>query len=307
MPDRSRVLVTGSQGFIGQALSHSLQAAGYDVWGVDRLASRSDRVVAADLMDERATCEAIESVPRFDTLIHAAALTHGRRSAAGESCLGCNTRLTENVLQAIHKRAPRMIFLSSVSVYGEYGRRGPVAVGDELRPATDYGKSKALCEQRIMASDIEHCDILRLAPVYGEAHLDNVRKRVFLPGFPRVKIQLHPSPKYSLCHLDTVVKTVLDLLGRAAAGHRIIHVADPQPYDQNELASRFTGVSVPLPANLLRPISWSSFLLPRRYGYPLRCLCSKLFSSNVYTTVAMEEAAPPAETRIQGRARFYAC
>lgn len=301
MPGRPRVLITGSQGFIGQALSHSLRAAGYDVWGVDLAASPNGQVVTANLLDYQATCEAIEAVSPFGVLIHAAALTHGRFSLPGESCLSFNTKLTENVMQAIRKQVPRVIFLSSVSVYGEEGRHGPVTVSDELRPATEYGKSKVVCEQRIMASGIEHCDILRLAPVYDETHMNNVRKRAFLPGFSRIKIRLYPSPKYSLCHLGTVVETILDLLYHPPAGRRVLHVADSKPYGQHELASWFAGASLHLPADLLRPVSWLSFLLPKRYGYPLRCLLWKLFCSNVYATV------PAGESWVQGRVDSNAC
>ncbi len=301
MPDRARVLITGSQGFIGKALAESLRDAGYDVWGVDLAGDPECQVVAADLLDLNATREAIEAAGPFSVLIHTAALTHRRAAPRGQSCLSINVKLTENVLRAVQGQSPRMIFLSSVSVYGEYGRHGPVATDEDLRPATEYGKSKVLCEQRIFASDLEHCDLLRLAPVYDDAQMNNVRKRVFLPGLGWLKTHIHPPPEHSLCHLSTVARTVVDLLRHPPTGRRVLNVADAKPYGQHELASWFPGPSVPLPACLLRPVSWLSFLLPKRYGYPLRCLYWKLFCPNVYTTVPMRE------TRLRGRANSHAC
>ena len=122
MSDRLRVLITGSQGFIGTALSRSLRAAGYDVWGADMAPSSDGHVITADLLDREATVEAVEAASPFGVLIHAAALTHTKLTLSGKSCLTFNTKVTENVLRAIEELAPRVIFLSSVSVYGEYGR-----------------------------------------------------------------------------------------------------------------------------------------------------------------------------------------
>lgn len=281
MSDKQRVLITGSQGFIGRALTRSLGKAGYEVWGVDRSGIQDKHIVNADLLDLQKTREAITTVPPFFALIHGAALAHGQRPPPGESCLTINTKITKNVIQALGERTPRLIFFSSVAVYGEDGRRDPVYVKEELRPATEYGKSKVMCEQRILESNLEHCDILRLAPVYDESHMNDVRKRVFLPGPFSIKMRFLPPPRYSLCHVDTVVQIVTNLLARPPEGRRIFNMADPNPYDQREIASWFPGKGIPVPIGMVRPFYWLTLLLGKR-GYALRCLYWKLFRSNTY-------------------------
>ena len=281
MSDKQRVLITGSQGFIGKALSKSLRSSGYEVWGMDRSVAQDEHVVQTDLLDLHQTRDAITKIPPFSALIHGAALAHGQRPPPGESCLTINTKITKNIIQAFGERTPRLIFFSSVAVYGEDGRRDPVSVKAELHPATEYGKSKVICEQRILESNLEHCDILRLAPVYDETHMNDVRKRVFLPGPFSIKMCFIPSPRYSLCHVDTVVQTVTNLLARPPEGRRIFNVADPTPYDQCEISSWFPGKGIPVPIGMVRPFYWLTLLLGKR-SYALRCLYWKLFRSNTY-------------------------
>ena len=281
MSDKQRVLITGSQGFIGKALSLSLRQAGYEVLGMAHSSIRNAHVVQADLLDLHQTREAMAKIPPFSTLIHGAALAHGQRPPPGESCLTINTKITKNVIQALGERTPRLIFFSSVAVYGEDGRHVQVSVKDGLHPATDYGKSKVLCEKLIWESSLEHCDILRLAPVYDETHMNDVRKRVFLPGPFSIKMRFIPSPRYSLCHIDTVVQIVTNLLARPPEGRRIFNVADPTPYDQSEISSWFPGKGIPVPIGMVRPFYWLTLLLGKR-SYALRCLYWKLFRSNTY-------------------------
>jgi hypothetical protein len=87
-----------------------------------------------------------------------------------------------------------------------------------------------------------------------------------------------------LCHIDTLVKTLLDLVQQPPGGRRITNVADREPYDQRQLASWFAGRGVPLPVALVKPLYWSAALLPRGSGYALRCLFWKLFQPNTYVT-----------------------
>jgi nucleoside-diphosphate-sugar epimerase len=279
-----RVLITGCQGFIGQACSRALREAGYDVWGLDLMPPKGPQTFRADLQKLEETRKAIAAAPSFSVLIHTAALAHGQRPPRGESCFSANTSMTENLLRALGQHDPRLIFLSSVAVYGEDRRANPVTVRDPARPATEYGRSKLRCEEHIRVSHLTHCDVLRLAPVYDSDHLKDVRKRVYLPGLPVVKICWKPVPQYSLCHVNTVCEAVLSLLRQKPRGRRVFNVADPVPYKQTELVSWFPGRAISLWSGLLRPLYWSSFLLPATGGYAIRCLYCKLFQSNIYLT-----------------------
>lgn len=282
MSAAKRIVITGSGGFIGRALTPALSRVG-EVWGIDQRSDPEGRTVRADLCDARETRDAIERVSPFDVLIHLAALAHGQRPQPPETAFTVNTRITRNILSAIDGRCGHVVFFSSVAVYGEDRPDTPVDVSADLRPATEYGRSKQVCEALLLESPLPHVDILRLAPVYDRDHLRDVRKRVFVPGLP-VKIRLLPAPDYSLCHIDTVTGVVAEVIRRGPAGRQVRNVADAAPYSQHAIADWFPGGSVPVPLALTLPIYWAAKRLPGRPGYKLRCLYAKLFRSNVYNT-----------------------
>ena len=276
------VVVTGCEGFIGRALMR------FGKIRLRRLGHRpglreNDRRLRADLLDEKQTRQVFAAVPQMLAVVHTAALAHGQRPAHGRSFADINCTITANVLRAVQSVDPRLIFLSSVAVYGEDRRDGAVAVDAELRPATEYGLSKKLCEEMLLQSRLTHFDILRLTPAFDEHHMTDVRKRAFLPGLP-IKLRVVPSPVHSLCHVNTVTQTVLSLLDRPPRARSVMNVADHTLYSQREIASWFPGRAVPLPVALVRPLYYATHLLPGKLGYRLRCTYWKLMKSNVYRT-----------------------
>jgi UDP-glucose 4-epimerase len=277
-----RVLITGINGFIGQALSQAIRANGYEVWGID-IASDLDRnVIGVNLLDRNEVSEVSNKIPQCSVLVHTAALAHGQKPPNGETVLTTNIKITDNVLEFFGNHITSIIFLSSVTVYGEENRNKSVVVGDTLRPSTDYGNSKLICEEHVLGSDIKNCTILRLAPVYDQKHMLDIRKRVFLPGLSKIKMIIKPSPQYSLTSIDTVVKTVLSILSKNSDGQKIYNISDSETYSQQELTTWFSGKEITLPVTLTKPFYWLTYLLPNKYGYKIRCYYWKLFQSNIY-------------------------
>ena len=277
-----RVLITGINGFIGRALSQVIRANGYEVWGIDITSDLDRHVIGANLLDRNEDSEVSNIIPQCSFLIHTAALAHGQKPPNGETVLTTNIRITDNILEFFGNHITSIIFLSSVSVYGEVNRNKQVVIGDTLRPSTDYGKSKLICEEHVLGSDIKNCTILRLAPVYDQKHMLDVRKRVFFPGLSSIKMIIKPSPQYSLTSIDTLSKTVLNILSKSPDGRNIYNISDSKTYNQRELTTWFSGKEITLPVALTKPFYWLTYLLPNKYGYKLRCYYWKLFRSNVY-------------------------
>ena len=278
----NRVLITGINGFIGKALSREIRSAGYDVWGIDFLPKGNNNILAADLLNLQEALKAANKLPPCSVLIHAAALAHNQKPPDGETVITINVKITENVLKAFGEKIQHMVFLSSVAVYGEDRRHGPVSVNDELRSSTEYGISKIMSENLILKSNISNCDILRFAPVFDINHMVDIRKRVFLPGFSSIKIIIKPSPEYSLTSIQTVVKNVLKILSKDTNGKSIYNISDSKPYNQNDLTNWFIGRKITIPVIFFKPFYWLTYLFPKKYGYKIRCYYWKLFRTNVY-------------------------
>lgn len=276
-----RVLITGINGFIGSALSNSLSESGYEVWGVDKVSDSKKQVIAANLIEFYDTHNAVNIIPPFPVIVHTAAIAHSRSIFDNKSIYSTNVKITENVLKAFSTSETHMIFLSSVAVYGEDGRVGNVSVEDDLRPSTNYGKSKMKCEE-IIKNNLRNCDILRLAPVYDKNHLNDIRKRVFLPFSPSLKMTITPSPQFSLSNINTVIQAVLTVISMGPNGQRVFNIADPVPYSQRVLSSWFSSREINISFFFTRPFYWLTYLLPKKRGYFLRCLYWKMFKSNIY-------------------------
>lgn len=146
-----RVLVTGSNGFIGQELVKHLLDAGYTLRTFDRTASCSQEVehIAGDLRDVFTVRRIVQGV---DAVCHLAAMSSDRRNAADE-VLAVNVQGTWNVLQACAEvGVQRVVYFSSINALGCVGGFRPpeyLPLDDfhSRHPMTPYQLSKHLAEE----------------------------------------------------------------------------------------------------------------------------------------------------------------
>ena len=277
-----RILVSGACGFLGSIVKDRLDSLGYEVWGVDLRENKAKKIIGVDLTDAVATKEVFGEISPFDLIIHTAALAHGQKlQNTDNNYTSINLAMTRNLVEAINDVDIPMIFFSSVAVYGEAGRNTPIAPDASLRPSTDYGRSKKVCES-FLNDSLNRVVFLRMAPVFDQGHMDDVRKRGFLPGLG-LKVCFFPESKYSLANSRTVVEVVESLVkSEITPGIHLTNVADAEPYGQHKIASWFPGKGLPLWTGIFTPLAWLLLLCPGKRGYKFRCLFHKFFCSNVY-------------------------
>jgi nucleoside-diphosphate-sugar epimerase len=283
MVKKQRVLLTGMGGFIGSAISKALYDSGYDVWGIGQSPNENSQFIQVDLSSESDTIRAKKLLPDCSILVHTAAIAHGQKNQSGNSLVEMNVLMIDNIIKVFGNSISHFIFMSSVAVYGEDKRDRPVDISDILRPSTEYGISKVIGEEHLLKAKFDRCSILRLSPVFDEAHMNDIRKRVFLPILSKVKIKIIPSPQYSLSSVNTVIKASLSLLSNNLSGYNIYNISDSKTYSQNEITEWFSGVRVILPVFLVKPFYWLTYLLPKKYAYRMRCFYWKFFKSNIYS------------------------
>jgi len=277
-----RILITGISGFIGSKLKEVFIERGYEVWGISRQKSDDAHIVQGDLSSFESTKQAFAKLPDCSIVIHAAALAHSETKKAGQDYYIINTTLTNNLAKYLFGKQIQFIFLSSIAVYGLEGSRSPVTVEDDKKPATKYGMSKLKCEKIIQNSGIENIAILRPAPVFDDNHLEDVKKRVYFPRQNLFKLVIKPAPKFSLCHINTLTTIILKLVDEGPSLFKIMNVVDPIPYDQNELASKFSGVEISIYSFLFFPMYRFLKNFDSGLGYSINCTLGKLFCDNIY-------------------------
>jgi GDP-4-dehydro-6-deoxy-D-mannose reductase len=148
-----RILVTGANGFVGQILCKTLQAAGHHVialvGGASPAPLHADQSLHCDIRDAEALENTIaQAAPTH--VVHLAAVTHVPTSFK-EPLLTWQTNVmgSANLLQAVQRQAPQafVLFVSSSEVYGASFKQGiPLAENTFCQPMNPYAASKLAAE-----------------------------------------------------------------------------------------------------------------------------------------------------------------
>jgi UDP-glucuronate 4-epimerase len=208
-----RILVTGAAGFIGSTLVDRLLAEGRSVVGLDNFdpfypeaqkrrnlsgasASRDFRLVEGDVRD--ASCvDAILAGDAIDSIVHLAALAGVRPSLERPAAYTDVNVLGSAVLfeAAVRHGAPRVVFASSSSVYGERDD-GPFRETDPVeRPVSPYAATKRAAE--LVAHTFHHgrglpVTCVRIFTAYGPRQ----RPDLAIRKFAELMLDGRPVPVY---------------------------------------------------------------------------------------------------------------
>jgi UDP-glucose 4-epimerase len=169
-----RILVTGSEGFVGRHLRRVLEERGVQVIGVG-LPDRGAEVTC-NLADPHFSADGLAaSVGAVDGIVHLAARI--TRGSSVDSDARQNLRAIAGVplglMEAFSARhgATHLVFCSSIKVYGA---QGPLPIAPTTSPlypdAYSYGSAKALAERLLeisCARGLGTCAIVRPSYIYG--------------------------------------------------------------------------------------------------------------------------------------------
>jgi nucleoside-diphosphate-sugar epimerase len=261
----ARILVTGSRGLIGKALTRRLEEIGHSIVCYDISDDENNDILDADgLRSAVASCTGIVHLAAVSRVIH------GERNP--KRCRTVNIDGTRNVLTAAAqagKRQPWVIYGSSREVYGQ-SEDLPVRESAQLRPMNVYARSKVDAERLVLSSREQaglRASIVRFSSVYGSIidHKDRV-----VPAFARKAVlgdtlSVEGSNNVlDFTHVDDVINGLVKMIGLMAEGEIIptVHLTSGQGTTLMELASlaiRFAGsgtISVAAP----RPYDVSAFI-----------------------------------------------
>ena len=267
-----RVLITGSLGLVGTALTSALLARGADVV---RLDLRGRGKARGDIRNRALLHEVVAGA---DGVVHLAAVS---RVLWGEQdpglCWSTNVGGLRNVLAAVaaSARAPWLIFASSREVYGQSNLL-PATEDSPLRPVNVYGYSKVEGERLVVEArraGVRACTI-RLSNVFGSAtdHADRV-----VPAFAHAAVlgqELRVDGfdhTFDFTHIDDVTRGVVALAELLSAGEAPpppIHFVSGRPTTLGELAS--FAASIGQSGSKIRPAVPRDFDVARFFGDPSR-------------------------------------
>ncbi len=177
---KSKILVTGSTGFIGSHLVEFLLKDGVDSnslrllvkpgESLDNLPSGKFEIIWGDIRDKKVVKKAVEGV---DVIYHLAAKTVFEGDTYRDF-KDVNVDGTKNLLESIKgENIKKFILFSSIAVYGLPAYAGERIKCDETwphKPAEDYGRSKLEAERMLIKAHEERgipYIIVRPTTVYG--------------------------------------------------------------------------------------------------------------------------------------------
>lgn len=164
-----RILVTGSNGLLGQKLTHLLQED-KDIYLIATARGRSAVKItrgeyhSMDISDR----DSVESVLRFtkpDVIINTAAMTQvDDCETQREACWKANVTAVEHLVRCCHALHIHLVHVSTDFIFD--GTHGPLDENETPNPVNYYGESKLAAEKVIQSSQASWA-ILRTVLVFG--------------------------------------------------------------------------------------------------------------------------------------------
>jgi dTDP-4-dehydrorhamnose reductase len=177
-----KILVTGSNGLLGQKLIEKLSKAENikviaTARGQNRLPfAENYKFVSLDIT-KKEEVTAVFDAEKPDVVIHTAAMTNvDQCETEKDACWDLNVKAVEYLLEASKKHNSFFVHLSTDFIFD--GKEGPYDERAEANPLSFYGWSKYAAEKLVINSDVKWA-IARTVLVYGIAH-DMSRTNIIL-------------------------------------------------------------------------------------------------------------------------------
>lgn len=240
---KGRVLVTGANGFIGQALCRAMHHSGFNLRAAvrqkdNRLPTEYEVIESGDVGPETDWQKELIGV---DTVVHLSGKAHILKDTSDDLLSAfrrINVMGTEQLARmAVKAGVRRFIFISSIKVNGEGGSR-PYTENDAPDPRDAYAISKREAEDSLahMAAQTGlQVVVLRLPLVYGpgvKANFKNLIK-IVNSGVPLPFSGINN--RRSFVYLDNLVSAIITCVTHPLATGEIFMVSDGQDISTPDL------------------------------------------------------------------------
>jgi len=264
---RTTILVSGANGFVGQALCTALLASpGRHVRAATRGpagdAEQLDHVAVGNVDGTTEWRQALQGV---DTVVHLAARVHVMKDTEADplsAFRSTNVAGSVNLArQAAEVGVRRLVFLSSIGVNGAETCGTPFRADDVPAPVSAYAISKRDAEVQLVDVAREtglEVVIVRAPLVYGAGAKGNFRRllRLIRSGIPLPLGAIHN--RRSLVALPNLVDLLDTCTTHPLAAHQTLMVCDGVDLSTTELVRRMAAASgtrarlLPIPQRMVR-------------------------------------------------------
>lgn len=228
-----RILVTGSNGFIGKRLCARLASRGFEL--IEHTRSMGD------LLDSTS----LQSLPSVDVVVHLAGRTFVPDSWSDPAgFVSTNVLVTNHVLEYCRRVGARMIFASAY-VYGIPSRL-PISEKDATNPNNPYALSKALAEQVCEFYSCNHAvDVTVLRPfnVFGPGQSERfLISKIIAAARAGELIEIEDlAPRRDYIFVDDLVCAFECVIDRPLKGYNVFNIGSGESKSVGEVAEIIRG------------------------------------------------------------------
>ena len=284
LDEKTRVLVTGSDGFVGRHLVPTLVQRGYRVIAASRAPARFENpdVTGATLPDLFKPFDWRPLLGQCDAVIHLAGIAH--KTVPDDVHDRVNHLATAELARAARECSIKhLVLISSIAAQSGVASDRELTEDDQPAPVNAYGRSKLAAEAAVRAAGVPFT-ILRPVVIYGDGEKGNfatVHRIARLPiPLPIGRLTARRSI-LSIANFCSAVETAL--ANSRMRGETFI-VSDPVPVTVPDLVARYrVGLGRP-PWLIPVPEKWLEWSLKaagqgatwQRLGRPLVAPPAKL-------------------------------
>ncbi len=229
-----RIIVSGSEGFLGKHLCEKLMQSALNGGGY-KIVRKIDVANGDDLCNPNTVAE----LPPFDCFIHLANILYVPESYVNpERYYRVNYLSTLNAIEACRKSGAQFIYLSSY-IYGS-PKYLPVDENHPINPFNPYAQTKVICEKLCEGYYRDFgvpVTVLRPFNIYGKGQ----RGKLLIPeiisqineGKTTIKLK-DPSPRRDFVNVDDVCEAIKVCIGQEI-GYNVYNICSGSSISVKEL------------------------------------------------------------------------
>jgi len=233
---KNRILLVGASGIIGSYLNKNL-SADFSIQTI--VSSRCTDLkydFSVDLTNKQELEKVILKVEPFSILIFLVGLAHSKGKKENYSEFYDNNYMTlKNLLDLLENNntiPDKILYASSISVYGEKMDTSIYLENSSLDPKSPYAKTKLMAENLLINHYQHKSWILRFAPIYSDDFRLNIKRRTFFLKTPYTVAK--GIYRLSLCNIKNIKDLAISILANKVSPN-IYNISDSNPYSYLEL------------------------------------------------------------------------
>ena len=274
------ILLAGANGIIGSYLYEHLKND-YDLIGISRKKNSNHRI-NVDLNNKYILESKLQKIKKPDCLIFLIGRAHkkGRKDEILKY-ESTNYKTLNNLLSVLKKQKKipdKIIFASTISVYGEKYKTSLYTEESLTNPRSPYAVTKLKAEKYLSDRFPNESWILRFSPVYSSNFMLNINRRTKLNQKFYFKIG-DGSSKFSLCNTENILLVVKNILNGAVPSG-IYNISDPFNYTYDYILKYYNSKrTIRIPTFIIKIIYFFGKNLGNAY---LIENSIKLLTDNIY-------------------------